>query len=160
MDTTCRLGQLTIPISNLVLMSTRFLHIRVLLYRPLLVQLCWKINAQEKEKTPSQAKRKYYHSRDANKLHAAFSEKCSVECIETAQTLIDHIGTTSDTTCSGSPWYRFYCIVYVPVIFVRPLVLTLARSLSCSHGGDIGRSLFAAFATCQPWQSLQILADL
>lgn len=93
-------------------MAARFLHIRVLLYRPLLVQLCRKINAQAK--TVSEEKLRDT-SRARNKLLGAFTEKCSIACIETAQALIDHINNGSETTSCGLPWYSCYCMAYLPV---------------------------------------------
>ncbi|VUC27461.1 unnamed protein product [Clonostachys rosea] len=67
-------------------LHTRFLHIRSLLYRPLLVQSYRKIKAEGK---PS------WQEFSPNTLNKAFVEKCSLACISTAQALINHIDTTS-----------------------------------------------------------------
>ncbi|KAJ0135873.1 hypothetical protein HZ326_21109 [Fusarium oxysporum f. sp. albedinis] len=88
-------------------MADRFLHIRLLLYRPLFVQLCQRMNAQAK--TCSGEKPGDF-SRTPSQLYDAFAEKCSTTCIEIAQALIDHIDNASKITYTGSPWYSCYCI--------------------------------------------------
>ncbi|CAH0036989.1 unnamed protein product [Clonostachys rhizophaga] len=63
-------------------LHTRFLHIRSLLYRPLLVQVYRNIKAGGKAN---------WHQTSLNSLNRAFVEKCSLACIGTAQALINHI---------------------------------------------------------------------
>ena len=96
-------------------MTGRFLHIRVLLYRPLLVQLYRKINTQAKTVSGENPRDT---SRAKNQLHGAFAEKCSIACVETAQALIDHMNNDPDTTYSGLPWYSCYCMPYLLVKIV------------------------------------------
>ncbi|KAH7142686.1 fungal-specific transcription factor domain-containing protein [Dactylonectria estremocensis] len=121
-------------------LRTRFLHIRVLLYRPLLVQLCRKINAQAK--TVSEEKLRDT-SRARNKLLGAFTEKCSIACIETAQALIDHINNGSETTSCGLPWYSCYYIYHAAmVVILADLCSPGLKQLS--HGG-----LCESWRTCE-----------
>jgi hypothetical protein len=121
-------------------MADRFLHIRVLLYRPLFVQLCEVMSIQAKA---SAVKTTEDNSRPRSQLYGAFAEKCSVACIETARALISHISDASATTFSGSPWYNCYCITYLPVKgLFEPSKLIITRYVPCCHGSHLGRSAF------------------
>ncbi|KAH7141801.1 fungal-specific transcription factor domain-containing protein [Dactylonectria macrodidyma] len=121
-------------------LRTRLLHIRVLLYRPLLVQLCRKMNAQAKT---GSGEKPQDVSRAQNQLHCAFAEKCSAACVETAQILIDHVNNGSETTYSGIPWYSCYYIYHAAmVVILADLCSTGMQRLS--H-----RSLSKSWQTCQ-----------
>ncbi|KAH6971256.1 fungal-specific transcription factor domain-containing protein [Ilyonectria sp. MPI-CAGE-AT-0026] len=121
-------------------LRTRFLHIRVLLYRPLLVQLCRKINTQAKT-VSGEKSRDTSHAR--NQLHGAFAQTCSIACIETAQALIDHINNSSETTYSGLPWYSCYYIYHAAMVVILANI--------CSPGlQQLSRgSLFESWRTCE-----------
>ncbi|CAH0003401.1 unnamed protein product, partial [Clonostachys byssicola] len=80
-------------------LHTRFLHIRSLLYRPLLVQVYRNVKASGKA---------HWRKTSLNTLNKAFVEKCSLACIATAQALINHISTTAGPIYGGSPWFTSY----------------------------------------------------
>ncbi|CAH0046917.1 unnamed protein product [Clonostachys solani] len=90
-------------------LHTRFLHIRSLLYRPLLVQLYRKIKAEGKAS---------WHKTSPNTLNRAFVEKCSLACIGTAQALINHISTTSGAIHGGSPWFTSYYMYHAAMVII------------------------------------------
>ncbi|KAI3572677.1 fungal-specific transcription factor domain-containing protein [Fusarium oxysporum f. sp. albedinis] len=96
-------------------LRSRFLHIRLLLYRPLFVQLCQRMNAQAK--TCSGEKPGDF-SRTPSQLYDAFAEKCSTTCIEIAQALIDHIDNASKITYTGSPWYSCYYVYHAAIVVI------------------------------------------
>ncbi|KAH9213531.1 hypothetical protein DL95DRAFT_506356, partial [Leptodontidium sp. 2 PMI_412] len=121
-------------------LRTRILHIRVLLYRPLFVQRCRKVNAQAK--TPSEEKSRDT-PRSQNQLHGAFAEICSIACIETAQALIDHVNNGSETAYGGPPWYSCYYIYHAAMVVI--LADISSQSLQQLNHGSLSES----WRTCE-----------
>ncbi|KLO96717.1 transcription activator protein acu-15 [Fusarium fujikuroi] len=92
-------------------LRSRFLHIRLLLYRSFLVEFCQR--ADPRTKVSWVGEPRTFSSQPYN----AFIEKCCTVCIETAQTLIDHFSQTT-TTHPGSPWYSCYYVYHAAIIVV------------------------------------------
>lgn len=90
-------------------LHTRFLHIRSLLYRPLLVQVYRNMKVGGKTN---------WHKTSLNTLNRAFVEKCSLACIGTAQALINHISTTARPIYGGSPWFTSYYMYHAAMVII------------------------------------------
>ncbi len=89
---------------------SRFLHLKIILYRPIFTQLCRKsfgVSLLEGvRESISEDKRQ---TQTENPLYSSFSHQCSITCIQTAQELIDLISVTSQTNATGAWWYNVFC---------------------------------------------------
>lgn len=94
-------------------MIYRFLHLKIVLYRPIFTQLCRKSfpgTFPAVTRNPT-ATNKVQASED-NPLYASFSRQCSVTCVQSAQELIDLISITSQTAVTGAWWYNIFCKLF------------------------------------------------
>jgi hypothetical protein len=89
----------------------RFLHLKIVLYRPIFTQLCRKTfpgSLPGSVRNPP-TEHKYREQQD-NHLYTSFSHQCSITCVKAAQELIELISITSQTDATGAWWYNIFCM--------------------------------------------------
>ncbi|KAL2009964.1 hypothetical protein VTN00DRAFT_5771 [Thermoascus crustaceus] len=100
-------------------LHARFLLLRMLIYRPVFVQLCQRSSLSQQSSTFSS---RTHDDSDANTvMFTFFAQRSAVTCIEAAVGLINLISRTSQTPQTGAWWYNLY------YIFTSAMVLTLAE---------------------------------
>lgn len=88
----------------------RYLHLKIILYRPIFTQLCRKTFPRSLPGSVRKSATEYkYQDREDNPLYSSFSQQCSITCVQAAQELIDLISITSQTDATGAWWYNIFC---------------------------------------------------
>ncbi|KAG4433832.1 hypothetical protein IFR05_010680 [Cadophora sp. M221] len=99
------------------ILFTRFLHLKVLLYRPVFYQLY--VQPRQNLSLSSQG----LDQSSSNKPVAVLmAERCARACIESAQALIDFVDQSSGTKSGGAWWYSIF------YIFTSAMILILAET--------------------------------
>lgn len=91
--------------ATLTFVPVRYLHTRILLYRPVFAQLC----VQSSQANSGDRPQERTPRRKEDQLLGSLVERCSITCVETSQVLIDHINSTSRSADTGAPWFNAYC---------------------------------------------------
>ncbi|CZT52719.1 uncharacterized protein RSE6_14079 [Rhynchosporium secalis] len=92
-------------------LHTRFLHLKLLLYRPVFHHLIIRPNGLQQEDT-SERSQNLSKSANGGPLSSSLdilTQRYASTCVETAQELITMIGRTMDSHVGGSWWYAMFC---------------------------------------------------
>src|SRR5258707_8208991 len=96
-------------------MLYRFLHLKIVLYRPIFTQLCRKTFPGSLPVSGRKPTTEYKQQDcEDNPLYSSFSRQCSITCVQSAQELIDLISITSQTAATGAWWYNIFCMFFGP----------------------------------------------
>ncbi|CZS96849.1 uncharacterized protein RAG0_06023 [Rhynchosporium agropyri] len=104
-------------------LHTRFLHLKLLLYRPVFHHLIIRPNGLQQEDT-SERSQNLSKSANGGPLSSSLdilTQRYASTCVETAQELIALIGRTMDSHVGGSWWYAMF------YVFSSAMVLLLAE---------------------------------
>jgi hypothetical protein len=149
-----------------LLTTVRFLLLRILIYRPVFVQLCQRSSLSQQ---PSASTNCQGDDAGTNTIiFSYFAQRCSMTCIEAAQELIDLQNQTSQTVDTGAWWYNLYCQSTplshpIPISFqntkltysVTPDIFTSAMVLALADLCPSVRETIDNDALARSWQQCQ-----
>ncbi|KAH8804474.1 fungal-specific transcription factor domain-containing protein [Xylogone sp. PMI_703] len=126
-------------------LHARFLHLRIVLYRPIFTQFCRKSFEESSPESARKSAPDYKRQTQAeNPLYSSFSHQCSIACIQAAQELIDLISVTSQTNVTGAWWYNVF------YLFTSAMVIILAELCPAVLANVIApENLEASWQKCQ-----------
>jgi hypothetical protein len=95
-------------------LHARYLYLRLLLYRPILTQLC-----SECTHPRTQADNRPSSSSNSSILYTSILSKCAAACVLAAIDLVSFIHETYQTSDTDPWWYNGFCILLLPYDLVR-----------------------------------------
>lgn len=127
-------------------LHVRFLHLKILLYRPAFIRYCQQICAQEASRTgPGPLHR-------ATEVSLIVARGLSTACIESSIALIDQVHARSTTTATGAWWYNLFYARTAGIVVLLAMVgrdSTAADPISRHALGDAWTKCQAALAALQ-----------
>lgn len=113
----------------------RFVHLKLLLYRPIFNKLC------VESKLGSARTSSDFDRRDAtnNMLYCHFAQHCAEACVGAAEELINIIDTASQTLATGAWWYNVFCKIMV--YRASRVLIACHRSIFVGDGPYTSRTL-------------------
>lgn len=96
-----------------LILLPRFLHLKILLYRPIFTQHCRDTFAPSTDNSGAARQFAAPGRGDQTRekaLHSVFSQRCSVACVQAAQELIELVSMSSKTSATGAWWYNVFCM--------------------------------------------------
>ncbi|RFU33077.1 hypothetical protein B7463_g3284, partial [Scytalidium lignicola] len=125
-------------------LHARFLHLRIILYRPIFTQFCRKSFEESLPESVRKSAPEYKRQTQAeNPLYSSFSYQCSIACIQAAQELIELISETSQTNATGAWWYNVF------YLFTSAMVIILAELCPAVLANIAPEKLEASWQKCQ-----------
>ncbi|KAL6247266.1 hypothetical protein RBB50_005611 [Rhinocladiella similis] len=98
----------------------RYLHLRILLYRPMFIQYCQHVCSEAGEGTMDATCRRPVQ---ATEVSLIFARGVSVTCVENSTRLIDQVHLRSTTAATGAWWYNLY--------YARTAGLVVLLAMAC-----------------------------
>jgi len=125
-------------------LHARFLHLKIILYRPIFTQLCRKSFGESLPESFRKSAPEYKRQTQAeNPLYSSFSHQCSISCIQAARELIDLISVTSRTNATGAWWYNVF------YLFTSAMAIILAELCPAVLANVAPEKLEASWQKCQ-----------
>jgi hypothetical protein len=90
-------------------LRSRFIHVRVLLYRPIFTQLCAQGVTEAPSSLTSGVRSPKPSDFGKNRLYSSFAIRCANSCVEAAIDLIILIHEHYRTPATGAWWYNGFC---------------------------------------------------
>ena len=90
------------------LTKERFIHLRLLLYRPMFTQLCSDERAGSSRRSDSQ-------SSERNIIYSTVFSKCAASCVMAAIDLVSLVYKTYRTNVTDAWWYNGFCSWLIPL---------------------------------------------
>lgn len=104
--------------------KNRFIHLRLLLYRPMFTQLCSDERAGSSRRSDIQPVEK-------NIIYSSVFSKCAASCVMAAIDLVSLVHETYRTTVTDAWWYNGFCSLSIPLGFIHAHQLTCTRHIDC-----------------------------
>lgn len=82
----------------------RFIHLRLLLFRPMFTQLCSEERAGATRPPDSMSPRP-----EKNEIYSSMSVNCAAACVKAAAELVSHVFETYKTSLTDAWWYNGFC---------------------------------------------------
>lgn len=82
----------------------RFIHLRLLLFRPMFTQLCSEERAGATRTSDSTSTRS-----EKNVIYSSMSVNCAAACVMAAAELVSHVYETYRTSLTDAWWYNGFC---------------------------------------------------
>ncbi|KIW14389.1 hypothetical protein PV08_07171 [Exophiala spinifera] len=98
----------------------RYLHLRILLYRPMFIHYCQHVCSQAEEGTMDPT---YRPPAPATEVSLIFARGVSIMCVENSARLIDQVHLRSTTAATGAWWYNLY--------YARTAGLVVLLAMAC-----------------------------
>ena len=101
------------PIGSSNIYKNSFLHLKVLLYRSLFLQLCQERIPQQTKPQQLQTPRRYSLSgfeEDSMEVGSFFAIRCSTACFRAAKELLALVHATYRTNTASAWWYNLFCM--------------------------------------------------
>jgi hypothetical protein len=92
------------------LTDTRFIHLRLLLYRPMFTQLCSEERTGSSRRSDTQSgDRGSALPTEKNIIYSSVFSKCAACCVVAAMDLVSLVHETYRTTVTDTWWYNGFC---------------------------------------------------
>jgi hypothetical protein len=89
--------------------SARFIHLRLLLYRPMFTQLCSDDRMDFARQTGSDSDKPTI-GLEKNVIYNSMSVNCAAACVRAAVELVSHVHATYKTSLTDAWWYNGFCM--------------------------------------------------
>ncbi|KAI9776645.1 MAG: hypothetical protein M1839_009451 [Geoglossum umbratile] len=90
-------------------LHARYLHLRILLYRPIFTQLCRSSNLTSQTAEPtSKPSADGLANKSEGTMTSFFATRCAVSCVNAATELINFINKNTGTRATGAWWYNMF----------------------------------------------------
>ncbi|KIW05964.1 uncharacterized protein PV09_03149 [Verruconis gallopava] len=123
------------------ILRARYLHLRILLYRPCFTHFC---RSYTSKKVKSSSKRNRQLGSEVIPLETSIAQCCAVNCLRSAVDLVDLTEHYAATTEYGAWWYSMY--------YIRTAALVILLADTCAPLRDsVGASTLAS-----SWQKCRI----
>ncbi|KUJ06725.1 uncharacterized protein LY89DRAFT_404565 [Mollisia scopiformis] len=118
-------------------LHARFIHLKLLLYRPIFNQLCLESKLEGLTRTSGECES---HDKATSMLYSHFAPRCAAECVGAAGQLIDIIDRASQTSATGAWWYNVFYLFSSAMVLVLaelcPTILDPGKAISVRHSWD------------------------
>ncbi|OBT97544.2 hypothetical protein VE01_04454 [Pseudogymnoascus verrucosus] len=121
-------------------LHARFVHLKLLLYRPILNQLCVESKLGVAAKGSSDRERQHATS---NMLYGHFAQRCAEACVGAAEELIDIVDHASQTAATDAWWYNVF------YLFSSAMVLILAEVCPTVLASRVPSTVQKSWDQCQ-----------
>lgn len=133
-------------------LQARFLHLRILLYRPSFSTFCAAARRSLQRRTGSGSDETNF---EANTLQGAFQAQCSATCVQVACELSASLLAASEGQATGAWWFSLFCMTYSCMISIMPpLTSSLLDLMTC--GGIIILAECAQAGGCKHFNQQQL----
>jgi hypothetical protein len=91
-------------------LQTRFLHLRILLYRPSFSAFCAAARRSRQQRGPLYRPDSDLSDLESNTLQAAFQAQCATKCVQAAYELSASLLAATQNSSTGAWWFRLFCM--------------------------------------------------
>lgn len=114
-------------------LHARFIHLKIMLYRPLFTQLCQRKDIHDSTSTANKPGTEL-SMLSGNMLYSSFATRCAISCVTAAIDFLDLTYETYQTDTTGAWWYNgLYASTAGIVLILARLCPTIIEPLSSSR---------------------------